>query len=278
TTLERSVKRLGPEEDIMPNEALFGMSLNTIQKSQKQHNIQTDIKANNQLPQRQSSAFGILNSTEPEERYKAYEGGLLIIGGQYGLVEYTVIPLAALMLNNPPIKFSSAIDVLKIGMQTKEQKLENSIHEFFTFPPESQIMDLGRSAVQISEDNKFVIVKGERTYAVRFDPYIGRTIWHSLFVEGGIRNIVPISALVNETIKKRTQKIVQMIVIEMEFHFLISVLITLQKNILRFIQIISPQILFVVIQILLIHLVTVQIQTSLFLFHQDIQNQRLIYI
>ncbi|KAA6400564.1 MAG: hypothetical protein EZS28_003901, partial [Streblomastix strix] len=257
TTLERSVKRLGPEEDIMPNEALFGMSLNTIQKSQKQHNIQTEIKANNQLPQRQSSAFGILNSTEPEERYKAYEGGLLIIGGQYGLVEYTVIPLAALMLNNPPIKFSSAIEILKIGMQTKEQKLENSIHELFSFPPEAQFMDLGRSAVQISEDNKFVIVKGERTYAVRFDPYIGRTIWHSLFVDGGIRNIVPISALVNETIKKRTQKI---------------------KNILRFIQIINPQILFVVIQILLIHLVTVQMQTSLFLFHQDIQNQGLIYI
>jgi hypothetical protein len=27
TTLNRSIKRLGPEEDIIPNEALFGMSI-----------------------------------------------------------------------------------------------------------------------------------------------------------------------------------------------------------------------------------------------------------
>ncbi|KAA6380373.1 MAG: hypothetical protein EZS28_024102 [Streblomastix strix] len=142
-----------------------------------------------------SSFNGILNSIEAVEQYKAHEGALLIIGGQYGLVEYVVIPLAALMLNVLPLRYSSAIDVLKIGMQTKEDKMQNSIHELFTFPPESQFMDLGRSPVQISEDKKHLIVKGERSYIVRFDPYIGRTIWHSLFNEIGIRNIVLVDAI-----------------------------------------------------------------------------------
>ncbi|KAA6390287.1 MAG: hypothetical protein EZS28_014185, partial [Streblomastix strix] len=177
TTLERTVKRLGPEEDTMPNEALFGM------------------------------INGIMNSTGIDEQYKAHEGALLIIGGQYGLVEYVVIPLAALMLNQSPLRYSSAIDVLKIGMQSIDEKLQNSIHELFTFPPESQIVDLGRSPVQISEDNRHVIVKGERTQILRFDPYIGRTIWNSLFNEDGIRSIVPIGALIDESVKKRTQKI-----------------------------------------------------------------------
>ncbi|KAA6395164.1 MAG: hypothetical protein EZS28_009312 [Streblomastix strix] len=161
TTFERQVKRLGPEEDIMPNEILFGMT---------------------------------------------YEGALLIVGGQYGLVQYTVIPLAQLMLDVPPLRYNSAIDVLKIGMQSREQKLKHSIHELFTFPPESQFMDLGRSPVSIAEDNRRIIIKGERTYAVRFDPYLGRTAWLSLFNDGGIRNIVPIGAFLKSRLKENKQR------------------------------------------------------------------------
>ncbi|KAA6397568.1 MAG: hypothetical protein EZS28_006906 [Streblomastix strix] len=157
TTLERSVKRLGPEEDIIPNETLFGM--------------------------------------KNDQQYQAHEGALLLIGGQYGLTEFVVIPLAQLMLDASPHRYSSAMDVLKIGIQSREYKLQNSIHELFTFPPESQFMDLGRSPVSIAEDNRRVIIKGERTYAVRFDPYLGRTVWLSLFNYGGIRSIVPVDEI-----------------------------------------------------------------------------------
>ncbi|KAA6362823.1 MAG: hypothetical protein EZS28_041650, partial [Streblomastix strix] len=177
TTLERTVKRLGPEEDTMPNEALFGMSLNSEQIQQNAHLRHLQAIDNINKSQQLSSVNGIMNSTGIDEQYKAHEGALLIIGGQYGLVEYVVIPLAALMLNQSPLRYSSAIDVLKIGMQSIDEKLQNSIHELFTFPPESQIVDLGRSPVYISEDNRHVIVQGERTQILRFDPYIGRTIW-----------------------------------------------------------------------------------------------------
>ncbi|KAA6400784.1 MAG: hypothetical protein EZS28_003688 [Streblomastix strix] len=169
-----SVKRLGPEEDIMPNEALFGMrKSNFIRKDQK---------------------------------YKAHEGALLLVGGQFGIVESVVIPIAALMLEVPPHRYQSALDALKIGMQPREQKLQNSIHELFTFPPEPQIMDLGRSPVLISEDNRRVIIKGERTYAVRFDPYLGQTVWLSLFINGGIRNIVPVGLSLNDKAIKHSKK------------------------------------------------------------------------
>ncbi|KAA6373466.1 MAG: hypothetical protein EZS28_031007 [Streblomastix strix] len=99
------------------------------------------------------------------------------------------------MLDIPPLRYNSAIDVLKIGMLSREQKLKYSIHELFTFPPESQFMDLGRSPVSLSEDNRRIIIKGERTYAVRFDPYLGRSVWLSLFNQGGIRNIVPVDEI-----------------------------------------------------------------------------------
>ncbi|KAA6372957.1 MAG: hypothetical protein EZS28_031516 [Streblomastix strix] len=153
TTLEKHVKRLGPEEDIMPNEALFGMNLSDkiLSKSYLQENQQSNSNFN-QIPQ-QSQIYGNINSIEKDQQYKAYEGALLVVGGQFGIVEYAVIPLAALLLDIPPMKYSSAIDVLKIGMQSKEQKVKHSIHELFTFPPESQIMDLGRPPVELSEDN-----------------------------------------------------------------------------------------------------------------------------
>ncbi|KAA6356775.1 MAG: hypothetical protein EZS28_047698 [Streblomastix strix] len=153
TTFERSLKRMGPEEDIMPNEALFGMNLGNklLSKSFYQENQQSNIQFN-QIPQ-QSPNYGNINSIEKDQQYKAYEGALLVVGGQFGIVEYAVIPLAALLLDIPPMKYSSAIDVLKIGMQSKEQKVKHSIHELFTFPPESQIMDLGRAPVELSEEN-----------------------------------------------------------------------------------------------------------------------------
>ncbi|KAA6368755.1 MAG: hypothetical protein EZS28_035719 [Streblomastix strix] len=175
TTLERQVKRLGPEEDIMPNEALFGMSLNSEQYPLNGHKTNLQIVDNTVWQQQQPPTYGMLSASEKEEQYKAYEGALLIVGGQYGLVQYTVIPLAQLMLDVPPLRYNSAIDVLKIGMQSRDQQLKHSIHELFTFPPESQFMDLGRSPVSIAEDNRRIIIKGERTYAVRFDPYLGRT-------------------------------------------------------------------------------------------------------
>ncbi|KAA6404311.1 MAG: hypothetical protein EZS28_000173 [Streblomastix strix] len=207
TTLERSVKRLGPEEDVMPNEALFGMNLNDEQNSQTKHrkHFKPDKSLQDELFS-QPSKYGNLDSTQMDQRYKGHEGALLLIGGQYGIVEYVVIPLAALMLDIPPSRYNSAFDVLKIGMQSREQKLKHSIHELFSFPPESQFMDLGRSPVYISEDNRRVIIKGERTYAVRFDPYLGRSVWLSLFNQGGIRSIVPVNEYPKTRLKENAKK------------------------------------------------------------------------
>ncbi|KAA6389245.1 MAG: hypothetical protein EZS28_015226, partial [Streblomastix strix] len=187
TTLERSVKRLGPEEDVMPNEALFGMSMKSEQFEQNSHKRHIKTKQNINQTTQQPQTYGTLSASEKEEQYQAHEGALLLIGGQYGLAEFVVIPLAQLMLDVPPHRYSSAMDVLKIGMLSREQKLQNSVHELFTFPPESQFMDLGRSPVSIAEDNRRVIIKSERTFAVRFDPYLGRTVWLSLYNEQGIR-------------------------------------------------------------------------------------------
>lgn len=99
------------------------------------------------------------------------------------------------MIDSPPLKYSSAIEVLKIGMLSREEKLKHSTHELFTFPPEQLFMEIGRAPIYLSEDNRRIIVRGERTYAVRFAPHLGRTIWLHLFNEFGIRNIAPFGSL-----------------------------------------------------------------------------------
>ncbi|KAA6398409.1 MAG: hypothetical protein EZS28_006063 [Streblomastix strix] len=204
TTLERNIQREGPEEDVLPNEALFGLDMkkNIINNNeQNQENLKSKLnKSENSrkdLNQQQQSEKK-LDIKEKERQYQTHEGALLVIGGQFGLVEFVVIPLAALMIDIPPMKYTSAFDVLKIGMQTKEQKLQNSIHEMFTFPPESQFMDLGRSPVQLTENGKYIFVKGERSYIIRFESCYGKTIWSSIFSEGGIRCLAPIGSMLNE--------------------------------------------------------------------------------
>ncbi|KAA6380872.1 MAG: hypothetical protein EZS28_023602, partial [Streblomastix strix] len=198
---------MGPQEDIMPNENLYGLNLKIEQFSFSKYKYREKLNKNNPSLQQQLSPFNKLNVIQKDQYYKAHEGALLLIGGQYGIAEFVVIPLAALLLDVHPLRFPTAIDVLKIGMQCKEKKLQHSLHELFTFPPESQFMDLGRSPVQISEDNRYVIIKGERSYIVRFDPFLGRTVWHSLFNQSGIKNIVTVGVQMIERIKLNARKL-----------------------------------------------------------------------
>ncbi|KAA6386723.1 MAG: hypothetical protein EZS28_017749 [Streblomastix strix] len=207
TTFEKQVKRMGPEEDIMPNENLYGLNLKIEQFSFSKYKYREKLNKNNPSLQQQLSPFNKLNVIQKDQYYKAHEGALLLVGGQYGIAEFVVIPLAALLLDVHPLRFPAAIDVLKIGMQCKEKKLQHSLHELFTFPPESQFMDLGRSPVQISEDNRYVIIKGERSYIVRFDPFLGRTVWHMLFNQSGIKNIVTVGVQMIERIKLNARKL-----------------------------------------------------------------------
>ncbi|KAA6400050.1 MAG: hypothetical protein EZS28_004423 [Streblomastix strix] len=119
-------------------------------------------------------------------QYRENDGAVIVIGGQFGQVAFTCIPLAALMLEQAPIDYTTSTESIQ-AIITRQTTLTT-----FHFPPLMQFFSMGREPIELIEDNQYIYVKGERTQIMEFNSKYCQIVFHSLSANGGIGSVAPI--------------------------------------------------------------------------------------
>ncbi|KAA6401946.1 MAG: hypothetical protein EZS28_002535 [Streblomastix strix] len=141
-------------------------------------------------------------------QYKENDGAVIAIGGRFGQIAFTCIPLAALMLEQAPIDYNTSTESIQaiITGQTTQTT--------FHFPPLIQFLTMGREPIELIENNQFIFVRGERTQLMEFNAKYCQIILRSLNADGGIASMAPIcvdddreSRQIRRRRRKRKQRI-----------------------------------------------------------------------
>ncbi|KAA6379553.1 MAG: hypothetical protein EZS28_024921 [Streblomastix strix] len=233
TTFGRHVRKLGNEENILPDEQMMDKNEEKFYGSVKRYSIDNNYQnrqnfrdLNNdhysQGQEQNNSSSYEMNSTKssnnikyhslnqfhssrkkkhnlqnaeypvPWEKqrrcgqYKENDGAVIAIGGRYGQIAFTCIPLAALMLEQAPIDYNTSTESIQVIItgQTSQQT--------FRFPPLIQFLSMGRESIELVEDNLFIIARGERTQIIEFNAKYCQIVFRSITSNDRLVSIAPV--------------------------------------------------------------------------------------
>ncbi|KAA6391554.1 MAG: hypothetical protein EZS28_012918, partial [Streblomastix strix] len=200
TTFERHVRKLGNDENIFPDEAIMEMNEQKLYRRFKHSHIQ-DNQENvlNDNSIRNNHESFVQNDTsltdnlpiqwEKQRRcgqYRENDGAVIAIGGRYGQVAFTCVPLVALMLEQAPIEYASSLESIQ-AIITKQ-----TIQVTFSFPSLISFLQMGREPIELIEDNQFIYVRGERTQILEFNSKYCQIIFRALSANDKIVSTAPI--------------------------------------------------------------------------------------
>ncbi|KAA6390811.1 MAG: hypothetical protein EZS28_013662, partial [Streblomastix strix] len=233
TTFGRHVRKLGNEENILPDEQMMDkheekfcgfvkrysidnnyenrqnfrdLNNDHYSQGQEQNNSSSyemnstkssnDIKYHslNQFHSSRKKKHNLQNAEYPVPwekqrrcgQYKENDGAVIAIGGRFGQIAFTCIPLAALMLEQAPIDYSTSTESIQaiITGQTTQQT--------FHFPPLIQFLSMGRESIELIEDNQFIIARGERTQIIEFNAKYCQIVFRSITANDRLISIAPV--------------------------------------------------------------------------------------
>ncbi|KAA6383367.1 MAG: hypothetical protein EZS28_021107 [Streblomastix strix] len=216
TTFERHVRKLGNDENIFPDEAIMEMNEQKLYKSFKHSQIQDNQEnilnmnstRNNHEPLVQNDANLTNNFPIPWEKqrrcgqYRENDGAVIAIGGRYGQVAFTCVPLVALMLEQAPIEYASSLESIQ-AIITKQ-----TIQVTFSFPSLMSFLQMGREPIELIEDNQFIYVRGERTQILEFNSKYCQIVFRAFNANDRIVSMAPICVdddCENKQIRRRNE-------------------------------------------------------------------------
>ncbi|KAA6381293.1 MAG: hypothetical protein EZS28_023180 [Streblomastix strix] len=200
TTFERHVRKLGNDENIFPDEGIMEMNEQKLYRrfkhSQIQDNLENILNDNSVRNNHESFVQNDTSLTDnlpiPWEKqrrcgqYRENDGAVIAIGGRYGQVTFTCVPLVAVMLEQAPIEYASSLESIQ-AIITKQ-----TIQVTFSFPSLMSFLQMGREPIELIEDNQFIYVRGERTQILEFNSKYCQIIFRALSANDKIVSMAPI--------------------------------------------------------------------------------------